>query len=119
MAPLARGFPLRQQHCGCDRGGAGQHSASRPYVRSAAEQSIERGNIIAASCPVERRLLNRRARWLQKTRIYICASPDQQGYCLLAIREVARPVGRDVQECARYSLSVNDPRHLQTWIVVQ
>src|SRR5262252_1224938 len=51
--------------------------------------------------------------------VYLRADRNQGGYCLPDIWEVAGPIGRDVQERARYSFSVNDPRRRQTGIVVQ
>src|SRR5262245_25992444 len=51
--------------------------------------------------------------------VYLRAGRNQGGYGLPDIWEVAGPIGRDVQERARYSFSVNDPRPCQTGIVVQ
>ena len=94
-----------EDHCIRHWGSAGEYGARRFDVGSAVKQGIQHVDVIAAACgPVERRLAVR----ADHRGVGIRACCDEHGYGLRSLREVAGPVGRDVQQSAARSLGVND-----------
>ena len=83
-----------------DRRATTDHRAARLDVRALVEQGVQHLDIVAAGRPMQRRLGVRPGEPSIDVRACIDQRPDRLG----AVREVARPVGHDVQQRAGHTL---------------
>ena len=93
----ARGRPLAEGDGVGHRGAAADHGAAGLDVGARVEQRVDRLDVVAARRPVQRRLGVRAG----EPRVGVGAGRHERGDLLARLRDVARPVGDDVQRGPR------------------